>query len=91
MHNEFQYLQLGCPILNEIHFHGPRECVATGGPTWAQLAFGRAQNSMTCEQNAAWPDLPQGVQQHILALSANVCARRVSKAWRSASDAANDT
>ena len=36
-------------------------------------------------------ELPLGVQQHILALAGNTCARRVSKACRDAFDAANDT
>ena len=38
-----------------------------------------------------WHELPLGVQQHILALAGNTCARRVSKACRDAFDAANDT
>ena len=42
-------------------------------------------------QQAAWEQLPLGVQQRILVLAANSCARRVSKAWRGAFDAANDT
>ena len=43
------------------------------------------------QQHTAWDDLPLGVQQRILVLAGSPCARRVSKAWRDAFDAANDT
>ena len=42
-------------------------------------------------QEAAWDDLPRGVQQRILVLTRNPRAWRISKAWRNAFDAANDT
>ena len=42
-------------------------------------------------QQAAWEELPLGVQQRILMLTGSPCCRRVNKAWRDAFDAANDT
>ena len=38
-----------------------------------------------------WHELPLGVQQHILLLTGNLCARRVSKAWRNALSTVKDT
>ena len=46
--------------------------------------------AMTTPQ-AAWEQLPLGVQQCILVLTGGPWVRRVSKAWRDAFDAVNDT
>ena len=50
----------------------------------------RCLDAMSALQ-ALWEELPLGVQQHILTLTGCPCVRRVSKAWRDAFDAANDT
>ena len=50
------------------------------------------QATMSAEEDATTGEqLLLAVQQRILVMTGNACARRVSKAWRDTFDAANDT